>query len=644
MNRFMASVCKAAALVVLLAVGPVASAQEPVITAPANDPIDVRGGWASDRVMVRLSPDAVSCTLSHTANGNTHTHTATLSPTLNQTCARWGVTTLEPAYPFEFGDHALASSLGLDRYFIMHVPKGTDTKSLANTLASDTSVIQQVELEPVGGIAALLPNDTDFDLQYGLNNDGVGTVQGQPKTLDADIDAPEAWQLHTGDLGTVTIAIIDSGIYPHPEFASRMVPGINMRAGDPANLTTDETNSGHGTHVSGIATAKGNNGTGVAGVTWGAYLMPVRVTDAGGVGFAGEAAAGIIWAVDHGADVCNMSLQYCAPSADGLTFLQNAVDYANARGVVIVAAAGNSNLCGVDTLAFPARLPGTIAVAATDSRDIRWAGSNKGLELDVAAPGRSIWSTSNASFAAPFHYLTGTSMATPQVTGLVALLKSFAPYMTNTEVRDTIFATVDDLGPVGWDNQYGLGRINAFGALSAARAPIDIIESNPPHLAIDARQPFNIDGSNPTGWDSVDMTFTDSPAGLRPKDFTIETKPAGQAPVVTSVTVVGNTLTLQFDSPIPLVSWTTITYVHTGAFIQLARLPGDVSANGLTNVDDIITLVDFLNNVGPSREIWSTDLDRSGITRPSDLVRLIDLLNGADAFDPYNEIRLPTLP
>ncbi len=385
---------------------------------------------------------------------------------------RWRVARTRRAYPGAFGRPAVAARYGLDRTYILEVPAGTDTAAMAAALATFDDEIEFADVDAIGGVAAgLIPNDPLFSGQYGMHNEGqTGGL------VDADIDAPQAWKLHTGNAGTVTVAIVDSGVNEHPEFLDRMVAGINTD--DPANpdLTTD--GCPHGTLIAGIVGAKGDNGIGVAGVTWGANIMPVRVlgNPNGCSGSESAAASGVIWAADNGADIINMSLQYCS---GGQNF-QDAVDYAHDLGVLVVSAAGNNNACGVGIVAAPARFTNSMAVSGTTDRDEfatfattaspLW-NSNFGEEIDVCAPGDRIWSTSVGD---GYIFLSGTSPSTPHVSGLAALLKSFVPTLTRDELRNVIIATADDLGPSGWDNEYGHGRINAFSALEAARCTSDI--------------------------------------------------------------------------------------------------------------------------------------------------------------------------
>ncbi|MCK6630069.1 MAG: S8 family peptidase [Anaerolineae bacterium] len=290
------------------------------------------------------------------------------------------------------------------------------------------------------------PNDPyynpPYNLQWALKN-----------AQDHDIDAPEAWDIHTGGSG-VTIAVIDTGVdLDHPDLQAKIVAGWDYVNND--SLADDD--HGHGTHVAGIAAASGNNGIGIAGVSWGARVMPLKVLDSAGNGDIYNLALAIRYAADYGAKIINMSLG----ASCGLDWssVEDEINYARGKGVLLVAAAGNS---GSTPVLCPGGLNGVVAVGATDSGDSRAYYSNYGAALDVAAPGSGIYST---YYGGGYTTMSGTSMASPHVAGLAALLRSYAPGMTSSEVEALIKQTADDLGSAGWDQYYGYGRINARRAL-----------------------------------------------------------------------------------------------------------------------------------------------------------------------------------
>jgi subtilisin family serine protease len=201
-----------------------------------------------------------------------------------------------------------------------------------------------------------------------------------------------------------------------------------------------------------------NNEEGVAGISWYNNILPVKVLDETGAGSTYSVAQGIIWATDQGAKVINMSLGNYAEAK----FLHDAIRYAFDRDVVLVAASGNDN---TNQPGYPAAYPEVFAVAATDAEGRKAPFSNYGDCIDVAAPGVSIASTYPGN-----HYaaLSGTSMASPHVTALAALIRSANPQLTNVEVMDIMRQTATDLGEPGKDIYFGYGQIDIARALAQA--------------------------------------------------------------------------------------------------------------------------------------------------------------------------------
>jgi hypothetical protein len=181
------------------------------------------------------------------------------------------------------------------------------------------------------------------------------------------------------------------------------------------------------------------------------------------------------------------------------------------------------------------------------------------------------------------------------------------------------------------------------GVPDECEVPITIVASNPPHGAIDARQPSNLDGSNPTGWSVVDTTFDGVAVSLTAADFTLSHVGSDlPAPAILGAAALTDfTVRLVLSGPIHVRARTTITHIASGSQVTLGYLPGDVNADGTSSPVDILALIDSLNGVGEPRPLWSTDIDRSGAVGPPDILRVIDLLNGADAFDVFNGATLP---
>ena len=311
------------------------------------------------------------------------------------------------------------------------------------------------------------PNDTFFDRQWGLENIGQ-TINGLVGKVDADINAPLAWDT-TQD--GVKVAILDCGINEnHQDLVGKVV--------DRQDFTTSASGTndvyGHGTHVAGIVAATTNNGDGVAGVCPGCLLLNGKVLDDSGSGAYSWIANGIIWATDNGAQVINLSLGGPASS----TTLENAVNYAWNKGVVVVAAAGNSNNT---SYTYPAAYTNAIAVAATDNQDNRASFSSYGSKwVDIAAPGVYVFSTwkDGVSNVNPqpecygtvcYKYASGTSMSTPIVAGVAGLVWTSNYNQSVFSVRSRIESTADKIPGTG--TYWSAGRVNAANAVLLSTSP-----------------------------------------------------------------------------------------------------------------------------------------------------------------------------
>ncbi len=321
----------------------------------------------------------------------------------------------------------------------------------------------------------IIPNDPDFPNQWGLTK----------------INCPAAWDRTTGS-ANVVVAVIDTGIdLDHPELAALLVPGWDMVdlgpnpippagfrfEGDFMGRDNDPQDEvGHGTHVAGTIACASNNATGVAGVTWNCRLMPVRVlarivnksdaTDVRGVGSSADIAAGIRFAVDHGARVLNLSLG----GGVDTQVERDGIAYAIAQGAVVVAAMGNG--IPPNQISYPAAYPDVVAVGAIDQADHRAPWSFIGPHIDVAAPGVGVLST---VWDNGYATMSGTSMAAPHVSGVAALIMSCNSNLTGPQVADIIRQTARPLrdnpaDPVPNDN-YGWGCVDAKAAIDRACPP-----------------------------------------------------------------------------------------------------------------------------------------------------------------------------
>ncbi|MBO8126353.1 MAG: S8 family peptidase [Firmicutes bacterium] len=238
------------------------------------------------------------------------------------------------------------------------------------------------------------------------------------------IGAPEAWPVSKG--AQVKVAVIDTGIQlGHPDLKDRIDKGFNT-----ITLTKNANDdNGHGTHVAGIIAASDND-FGVVGVSPEVVLYPVKVLDSNGSGSLSDVVAGIQWCIEQGVDIINMSLG----ASDSSETFAEAVRIAASKGIIIVAAAGNS---GPDntSIDYPAKYPETIAVAASDQNDRIADFSSRGPEVDISAPGVDINSTYLGS---KYTILSGTSMATPHVTGTIALLKALHRNYTLADIKSIL--------------------------------------------------------------------------------------------------------------------------------------------------------------------------------------------------------------
>ena len=306
--------------------------------------------------------------------------------------------------------------------------------------------------------ACSVPNDEFYPLQWNFPL----------------INLPAAWDISTGE--GVVVAVVDTGINPfgRDSFGSlsddRLMLGYNAIAGIRGGIDYNQ----HGTHVAGTIGQETDNGTGVAGIAYNARLLPVKSLSFLGGGLYSWIINGIRWATDNGADVINLSLG----SSSYSRLLEEAIDYAYEKGVTVVAAAGND---GTDEILYPAALEHCIAVGAVRYDKKLALYSNYGDELDLVAPGGDLDVDQNGdgyddgilqetfwAFGVGWGYWfsTGTSMASPHVAGVAALVKSIHPEYGPDDIRQALQDTAEDLGAPGWDERYGYGLIDAYAAVS----------------------------------------------------------------------------------------------------------------------------------------------------------------------------------
>lgn len=401
-----------------------------------------------------------------------------------------------------------AQSLDQIRYQRYKLPAGLSVDQAIARFKDDPSV------EYVGPVNIIRPcrepnDDLYLDGMTITVEDIFGGITTETYTqwwLDGTngINATQAWDVNTGETSDIIIAIVDSGVRAdHEDLAGKMVPGHNSINGE-ENLTQYD-DYGHGTQVAGVAVAMTNNTTGMAGVCWGAKIMPVKIIKVTGYdellgtpivsGDDADGAAGIIWAADHGAKIINMSFGgYLSDLSSPDVVIKDAVDYAWGKGCVLVGGSGNDDKEGVGSAFYPACYDVVLSVGATNESGQRCTGddwdpygfyellglgtpaSNFGDWLDVTAPGNNMLSTSITDPGDGYGFyegaLSGTSFATPCVSGVAALVWSHHPDWTNQQVVDRIKATCRDTEADGWDQYTGYGIVDAYGAL-AGTASVD---------------------------------------------------------------------------------------------------------------------------------------------------------------------------
>ena len=342
--------------------------------------------------------------------------------------------------------------------------------------------------------SGVFPNDEYFPYQWHLHN--TGQLGGTP---DADINAPEAWEITAGD-PNIVVAVIDSGVdLDHPDLVSNLVPGYDFLDDDDRPEPNDYLENPHGTACAGLVAAQGNNGIGVSGVTWNCKIMPIRtyrmrpngewqmVTQA-------DIATAFRWAANHGADIISNS--WVSGKSPKPIIHSGIVDAARAdgsgrdgKGCLVLFATANQG----GSVRYPAVYPEVIAVGGTDTNDVLWHYSNYGPELDIVAPtgcwtnhcdiptpmwttdvsGPGEWDLDNIFDTSILDYtdtMGGTSGACPVAAGVAALILSIEPELTNEEVRHFLCRSAKDLGEPGRDDYYGWGRVDARAALDMVLA------------------------------------------------------------------------------------------------------------------------------------------------------------------------------
>jgi len=377
--------------------------------------------------------------------------------------------------------HRAIGPAGLDIFHFRS--KDMDTRALVDLLSRLPGVMYAQPNYVVR--TQLTPNDTRFGEMWGLNNTGQ-VVGGQTGIAGADISAVSAWDVSTGSSSTV-VGVIDTGVdYNHPDLAANIwsapaafsvtVGGqtINCPAGSHGFNAINNTcnpldDNNHGTHTSGTIGATGNNGSGVVGVNWNTRIMGLKFLSASGSGNTADAIECIDFAIQAKARFgAQANVRILSNSWGGGGFSQallDAINRANSNNMLFVAAAGNNNSNNDTTAFFPANYdaPNVVSVAATDNRDAKSSFSNFGATtVDLGAPGTNILSTvRNGGFSV----FSGTSMATPHVSGAAALVLSRCN-LTTAELKSNLLNNVDPVSSLSGRTVTG-GRLNVDKAIRA---------------------------------------------------------------------------------------------------------------------------------------------------------------------------------
>ncbi len=386
---------------------------------------------------------------------------------------------------------------GLDRVYKLRTKSG---EKVTDAIKAYKDLDQVEYAEPLYIYkSAVTPNDPLYSTQYHLNK----------------ISSPDAWDIKKGDLD-ISVAVVDTGVdWDHADLDSNIWTNIADSWADPSDPTSGNSKDtdkngfiddykgwdfvdinsssllsrcqsrgedcltrdndpmddyGHGTHVAGISSAVTNNSTGVAGAAWNVSIMPIR---AGAAGYleTDDIVAGVQYAVDNGADIINASWGSSYESS----LIRNVINYSRDNGVLWVAAAGNSNS---QSAHYPSMFNDVIAVASTTSSDYRSSFSTYGSWVDVAAPGSSIYSTTTRRSVvgnSTYGYMSGTSMASPVVAGVAALLKSQNPSLELDELRNKVITNVDNIYSKNknYQNMLGHGRINSEKVLTGSPSHVN---------------------------------------------------------------------------------------------------------------------------------------------------------------------------
>jgi thermitase len=372
-------------------------------------------------------------------------------------------------------------------------------------LMSQVASLSQVEfIEPnfiyrIMELPASLPNDTDFARLWGLRNEGQNDSRGRAGVVGADIKAPEAWTLSKGSRDIV-VAVIDTGVdYNHPDLKENIWENPNHPGTYGFNAINNTLNpmddNAHGTHCAGTIAGVGDNGVGVVGVAWEASIMGVKFLSGSGSGTLADAIKAIDWATDNGAHI--MSNSWGGGGFSQALF--DAIVRARDKGILFVAAAGNSSSDNDARPAYPASydVDNIVSVASSNNIDALSGFSSFGANsVHLMAPGENIYSTvpvSTRNAASPYDTFSGTSMATPHVSGAAVLLLAKEPSVTYGDIKERLMTSTDKSRAFRGKIR-SMGRLNVYNLLAGIAGPGPII---PPDSSWSAPIARNIETAHP---------------------------------------------------------------------------------------------------------------------------------------------------
>lgn len=491
----------------------------------------------------------------------------------------------------------------------------SEVTNIVNVYNNDSSV-EYAEPDYVAHAFSVTPNDS----YYGRYQAGYLTTMG----------VQGAWETTKGS-SDIVVAVLDTGVSStHPDLAGRLVSGYDFVNND----SDPSDDNGHGTMVSGIIAANTNNGTGIAGADWNCKIMPVKVLDADGDGYVSDMAEGITYAVDHGANVINMSL---GCESDSQT-LQDAVNYAYEHNVLVVASTGNSN----NAVKYPAADEHVLAVGSVGSDKVRSSISCYGEQIDVVAVGDNVVSTYINGTTNSYGLGSGTSFAAPYVTGLVSLMLSENSQLTPDEITTDIEETATDLGDSGWDQYYGYGLISYTSALNA----VNNLDKEPPVIKLNGDESVSVTRGTKytdlgaTAYDKVDgditssikaySTVNTSVSGSYSVAYSVSDKAGNTATATRTVKVVSNNVPI-----ITLVGSSSVNVACGQSYDELGATAYDTEDGDITG--NIVTTGDVNTSVPGTYQVRYNVEDSQGASAVT-VTRTITVKNNAANTAPVLKI------